>query len=489
MNFVFFFPDEMSASSVSCYGNSHVQTPNMDKIASEGVRFEHCIVQNPVCSPSRCSMMTGTYVHNHGHRTLWHLLQPEEPSLFRYLKNSGYDIAWFGKNDLYSDAYLDEVCNNIKEKRAKKEFIPSRPHEGVLSNENAFSTADDEYYSFLFKPSSPQGEDMPLDIDVGRGIDFLKSRKKGDKPFMLFLPIELPHPPYTVMDRFYNKYDPAVVGEDLMEPLEKKPSYEELIRKYRNLDKLPREFFAKIYAVYLGMVSYVDYLLGELNKTLEECGLADDTTVIISSDHGDWHGTRHLVEKWPNAMDDEIVRVPLIIKTPNGTKGHVVKEQTALFDIMPTILELAGIKAEHTHFAQSLVPQLQGANGDKNRAVFCEGGYDMHEPNCFEGWRGRTTCGANPLNVYYPKQRMQQEHPESVCRTTMIRTLEYKLVRRTSGENELYNLCEDPKETQNCYHDESYREIRLELEEKMLDWYQRTSDTVPYREDFRFFGH
>jgi arylsulfatase A-like enzyme len=125
MNFVFFFPDEMKASSVSCYGNEHVKMPNYDRLAKEGVRFDNCIVQNPVCTPSRCCLMTGRYVHNGGHRTLWHLLRSNEPSLFRYLKNSGYDIGWYGKNDLYSQEYLNEICEDIDEKRKGYKTNPS----------------------------------------------------------------------------------------------------------------------------------------------------------------------------------------------------------------------------------------------------------------------------------------------------------------------------------------------------------------------------
>ena len=102
MNFIFFFPDEMRASSVSCFGNSVVKMPNYDRLASEGVCFDDCSVQNPVCSPSRCCTMTGLYPHNNGHRTLWHLLRPHESNLFGYLKDAGYDIAWYGKNDLFS---------------------------------------------------------------------------------------------------------------------------------------------------------------------------------------------------------------------------------------------------------------------------------------------------------------------------------------------------------------------------------------------------
>ncbi|MBX2996873.1 MAG: sulfatase-like hydrolase/transferase [Caldilineaceae bacterium] len=89
MNFIFFMPDELRAESVGCYGHPLAQTPNMDALAAEGVRFDQCHVQHSVCTPSRCSMMTGWYPHVRGHRTLWHMLRPDEPNLLRYLKGKG----------------------------------------------------------------------------------------------------------------------------------------------------------------------------------------------------------------------------------------------------------------------------------------------------------------------------------------------------------------------------------------------------------------
>mgnify|MGYP001182330000 FL=1 len=491
MNFVFFFPDEMRASSVSCYGNKVVKMPSFDRLAREGVRFENCIVQNPVCSPSRCSLMTGLYVHNLGHRTLWHLLRPHEPSLFRYLKNAGYEIRWYGKNDLYSQKYLEEICDDIDEKRSGYKTPTSRRTGLVHGGKNPYTMADPRYYSFLFEPIEHDGGEILLEGNIARAIDFLESRKRDDKPFMLYLPISLPHPPYNALEEFHNMYDPDTLLEEIIGPEEVsgRPSYVELIRKYRNLDKLDRRFFARIYAVYLGMNSYVDLMLGQLLDALDKVGLSDNTTFIVSSDHGDWAGDYGLVEKWPNAMDDDMVRVPLLIKTPGNKAGHVVKEQVELFDIMATVLELAGIKAEHTHFAQSLVPQLSGAPGDPDRAAFCEGGYDVHEPNCFEGYPrgGKTENLMDPAHIYYPKALQQQEQPRSVCRTTMIRTLNYKLIKRTSGENELYDLKNDPKELRNIYNDPESEKIKLELEAKMLDWYIRTSDVVPLDDDPRGF--
>ena len=486
MNFIFFFPDEMSAGTLSSYGNPHCRTPHLDKLASEGTLFENCFVQNPVCSPSRCSLMTGTYVHNRGHRTLWNLLKQDEPSLFRYLKNAGYQLRWYGKNDLYSKGYLEEICPDIEEKRKEKDSFSIT----FDSTKNHFSAEEPGFYSFWFENiTDNSGGEIPFDQDVEKAIEFLESHKENDPPFFLYLPIDMPHPPYCTVEPFQSMYSPEDLTDTLQDPLNEKPSYEALIRKYRHIEHLPKELFARIYSIYLGACSYVDYLFGRIDDTLDKCGLKEDTVIIFSSDHGDWHGMRKLVEKWPNAMDDELLRVPLIMRIPDGKKGHIVKEQTELFDIMATVLDIAKIPCKHTHFAHSLVPQIHGAKGDPQRFVFSEGGYDTHEPHCFEGFTGRGGINTDhPIaSIYAPKQLQQQEHPESVCRTVMIRSLEYKLVCRTSGENEMYDLKNDPLETCNLYQNKQFEHHQRELKNKLLDWYLHTSDTVPWEEDIRNF--
>ena len=156
-----------------------------------------------------------------------------------------------------------------------------------------------------------------------------------------------------------------------------------------------------------------------------------------------------------------------------------------LFDVMATVLELAGVEAEHTHFARSLVPQLRGSQGDPDRAVFAEGGYDTHEPNCFEGRWSPGDISPDPNGIYYPKAIQQQEHPDSVCRATMIRTLDHKLIRRTAGLSELYDMKNDPGETRNLYRDPGCAEVRAQLESRMLDWFIHTADAVPWNDDPR----
>ncbi len=476
MNFVFFIPDEMRAESVSCYGHLLVQMPNYDRLAAEGTRFDQCHVQHTVCSPSRCSLMTGWYPHVSGHRTLWHLLRPHEPSLFRYLKEAGYHIEWYGKNDLYSQDYFPGVVDHYAD--------PGGGHAGP----NVFQPDEPGYYSFLYEPFPGKPEETGDMRRVQAGIDFLRERARQTEPFVLYLPLSLPHPPYACPQPFHDRVNPADIPPLRPANLPDKPDYFDLIRCYRRLDEVPDEVFAKIQAIYLGSNSYVDWMLGQLLDALDETGLAENTSLIVTSDHGDWAGDYGLVEKWPSALDDTLTRVPLIIRAPGGAAGHVVREPVEFFDIMATVLDLAGVEARHTHFAQSLVPQIHGAPGDADRAVFAEGGYDPHEPHAFEG-RANDGIFRETTHIYYPKGIQQQEHPQSVCRAVMMRTLDYKLVRRPLGVSELYDLRADPRELRNVYMDPEYTDIRTQMEAGLLDWYIRTADVVPVREDPRGLPH
>ncbi|MDA0748718.1 MAG: sulfatase-like hydrolase/transferase [bacterium] len=468
MNFILLNPDELRAESVGCYGHPVVQTPNLDRLAASGTRFDQCHVQHTVCTPSRCSFMTGLYSSTSGHRTLWHTLHLHEPHLFRYLNEAGYDIRWYGKNDLLTHENIAECITE------------ARSGPGGNFGEPMFEFEDPEYYTFLQKPF-----EKPL-VQHGdtncyrRGIDFLKS--KPDRPFCLFLPTSYPHPAYSAPSGWHEMYDPDELP-DLRPVVDGKPDFHTLIRQYRRLDQVDGSVFRRIQAVYLGMTSYVDHLIGELLDTLEETELAEDTAVIFFSDHGDWAGDYGLVEKWPSGLDDTLTRVPLIVRMPGGKAGHVVGEPVEVFDMMATVLDLAGIEAQHTHFAQSLVPQLKGAPGDPDRAVFADGGYARFEPRCFEG--GGSTADWTPEQIYYPKGLQQQEHPLSVCRASMVRTLEGKLIYRPEGMSELYDLKEDPRELRNVYGDSAYGPFQQELTLRLLDRSIQCSDTTPFDEDPR----
>jgi len=471
LNFIFFQPDEMRAESLDCYGHPLIQTPNYDRLAAEGVRFDQCHVQNAQCTPSRVSMMTGLYPHCAGHRSMWHLIRPHEPHLFKYLHEAGYDIHWFGKNDMLAPGSLSCIKEYYEHKDDKRK--------------NRWKLGDKEFYSFDYLPLDCEREEIADYVKVKSGIDFLHNRKDDDNPFFLFLPLLQPHPSYTTHPDFYDMYDPSDIPDLRPPDLDKKPDFYTFIRKYRRLDELSDDFFRKLNAAYLGMISFTDWLLGELMAVMEEKGLFENTVLIVSSDHGDWAGDYGLGEKWPSDYTDTLTRVPLLVKAPDNKAGHVVEGPVEMFDLMPSVLELAGLSTEHTHFARSFVPQLQGEAEDKDRFVFAEGGYEVEEPHAFEGrWDWNNP---NPDSVYFPKGKLQQEVRESVCRTTMLRSLNHKLIRRTTGQNELYDLKNDPRELTNLIDDPAMQDTKADLESAMLDWFIRTSDTVPVGGDPRGF--
>jgi len=471
MNFIYFNPDEMRADALGCYGHPIARTPNIDRLAASGVRFDQCHVQNTVCTPSRCSFMTGWYPHVRGHRSLWHCLRPDEPNTLKYLKAAGYEVHWCGKNDLLSpESFADSV---------------TRVHgaAGGRDGRELFEAGSPGHMSFLTGPCEEPTSDAAR---VQRAIEFLRERGTGGAPFMFYLPLGLPHVPYTCPEPWYSMYDPADLPPLRPTELENKPSAYRLVREYRRLGELDENHLRKVMAVYLGMCSYVDHLLGMLLDALDETGLAEETAVMFFSDHGDWAGDYGLVEKWPNALDDCLTRIPMVVRAPGCSAGHVVGEPVECFDLMPTTLELAGVEPAHVHFARSMGPQLGGAPGDPDRAVFAEGGYDPQEAHCFECKPGDGAI-CDPAHIYYPKGRQQQERPESVSRATMIRTGSHKLVRRPGDVSELYDLERDPLELVNLYDRPDCAEVRRDLETRMLDWYVRTADAVPTNADPRGF--
>jgi len=469
MNIIYYNPDEMRADMVSCYGNDIIKTPNFDRLAKNGTVFEQCHVQHTVCTPSRCSFLTGLYPHTSGHRSLWNLLKPYESNIYHYLKEAGYDVIHTGKNDgLAEDSY--DQC--LTEYRTNTHLKPN--DEGLHTR--YFPEGDlREQYSFL---SGPSREENAGDYyHVQSIIDYIKGRKSDDPPFFAFLALSYPHCRYEAPEPWYSMYDPDDLPNLKPMDLPNKPSFMKLIREYRQLEKITPYEMKKIMAVYMGMISYSDHLLGMLLDALEEEGLMDETAIFAFSDHGDWTGDYGLVEKWSSALDDDLTHVPMVVQAPGFKKGHRVKEQIECFDIMPTTLELAGVECKHSHFAQSMIPLLEGGTGNKDRVIMADGGYDLGvDDHCFEGKPADGLC-SNPEHQYYSKALQQQQDPQSVSRATMIRTLDYKFIRRPNGVNELYDLNKDPGELNNVYDDADYRGVRLDMIEVMLNKMIQTSDT------------
>jgi len=301
-------------------------------------------------------------------------------------------------------------------------------------------------------------------------------RREVDKPFCIFLPLTNPHPPYRAPEGFDGMYDPGKLPPLVPPGLAGKPSYFEGLRTYYKLNQVSDAELRKVRAAYYAQVSYADWLLGEFLEALERTGHANDTTLFLSSDHGDYAGDYGLVEKWPSGLESCLTHVPLIVQTPGGTARHDVGEMVELYDVMATMLDLADIKATHTHFARSLVPQLHGAAGDPHRAAFSEGGYNVYEPQAFEPFIP---------GLYGPKTSLENDRPETVQRAASVKTREYNLVVRPQGQSELYDRRADPAETRNLIDSRSHATVRDALQTRLLNWYVETTGVPDTKRDPR----
>ena len=472
-NIILFLPDEMRADSLACYGNQITKTPNYDRLASEGAKFTNCHVQFPVCGASRCSMLTGWPTSVRGHRSLYYFLRPDEPNLFRYLKEGGYDVYWFGKNDaLAAECFYRSVTYWTESGKGESRGTPG----GYRGTSGAKQTADD----FLFPASGDRREENDYRL-VQLAVDILE-RKEADKPFCIFLPLNNPHPPYTCPADFYNMYSPSDVPAPIPAGLPGRPNFHDGMREFYGLKNVSEATLRKIKAVYYGQVTFQDWLLGELLEALYRTNHDKDTAVLCFSDHGDYTGDYGLVEKWPSGLEDVLTRVPMIVRPPGGTKAVEGHDMIEVFDIMATCLDLAGTQANHTHFSRSLLPQVAGRPGDPNRAAFSEGGYNVYEPQCYEPL---DLGGGMVGGIYGPKRRLQNERPQSVSRCAMVRTRDAKLIRRPDGQSELYVYKTDPREEHNLYGDRTVASLQQTLQQRLLDWYINTTGVAPMDKDQR----
>jgi arylsulfatase A-like enzyme len=463
-NLVFFMPDELRADALGTYGNPVCKTPNFDRLAAEGTRFANGHAQFPVCGASRCSMLTGWPAHVRGHRSLYYFLRPDEPNLFRSLRQAGYDVFWFGKNDALAPA---SFADSVTEWRDRS---PPMSAQSLAAFASGGLTPDAT--TMLFPAYGDRRETGDY-ANLSAAMSLIEQRDAG-RPFCVFLPLTQPHPPYRAPDGFHDLYAADDLPPLIPPDLPWRPSHHAALRQRCNLTSVSDHMLRQVRAVYYGQIAYVDWMLGELLDLLDRTGRIDDTALFVASDHGDYAGDYGLIEKWPSGLGDCLTHVPLMIRAPGGAAGHVVEEMVELFDIMPTMLELAGTQAGHTHFARSLVPQLAGAPGDVGRAAFSEGGYNAYEPQAFE-----------PLirGLYGPKTQLQNEDPGSVSRCAAIRTQTHRYIARPGGQSELYDCASDP--TLNLIDDAAHAGVREALSQRLLDWHILTSAAPPFDKDAR----
>jgi len=481
-------PDQWRGDVLGHVGNPAAVTPNLDRfVDADAVSFRNAFTQNPVCTPSRCSFMTGWYPHVRGHRTMYHMLHPDEPVLLKTLRDNGYFVWWGGKNDLVpAQNGFDRYCD-VKY-QAPRPLAPSL-HSPQHKNWRGAPDGDNYYSFYRGRLDKAPGEDVYYDHDwamVLGAIEHIRSAPK-DQPQCIYLPLGFPHPPYAVEEPYYSMIDRAKLPPRIPAPDDwtGQPSIMEGIWNRQQMQSWTESRWSELRATYYGMCARVDDQFGRVLDALRRAGIYDDTAVFFFADHGDFTGDYGLVEKAQNVFKDCLVRVPFLVKPPKGqgVKPRVSDALVELVDFPATVEALAEITPAHTHFGRSLLPVLAGATDTHRDAVFTEGGRLKGETHCMER---ESTSATNSEGLYWPRISLQitDESPMH-SKAVMCRTRDRKYVRHLYESDELYDLTRDPGETRNLIDDPAYADDARKLRDRLLTFFMETADTVPFTPEKR----
>jgi len=470
-NILFIMADDHASQAVGCYGGRLNRTPNIDRIAHEGMRFDNCFCTNGICAPSRAVILTGKYSHLNGVRDNAVAFDGSQMTFPKLLQAAGYETALLGKWHLKSDPTGFDFWNIL-------------PGQG-------------EYYNpdLIEMGAKKRVAGYVTDILTDIAVDFLESRRSNAKPFLLMLHHKAPHRNWQPAERHMTFFDnaefpePPTLFDDYATRSRAASEQEMTIRDHMTLEsdlKLgppperlddsqkaawekafgpKREAFRKANLVgealvrwkyrrylqdYLGCIAAVDESVGRVLDVLDRTGLAGNTLVVYTSDQGFFLGEHGWFDK--RFMYEETLRMPLAMRLPARIRpGSASGDMVSNLDFAPTFLDVAGLGKPASMQGRSFLPLLLG------RRV--------------AGW---------PESVYYHYYEFPAVHMAK--RHYGVRTKRHKLIHFYHDIDawELYDLEKDPRELRNVYGDPAYAAVRhgLEAELSRLQAFYRDSDTL-----------
>ena len=483
-NLVFIFTDQQRYDTLNVYGNKKIKVPNLNKLAQKSAVFMNSYVTQPVCTPSRGSLLTGLYPHNHGCETNNRVLSDDIPTLAEMIDRSAYTTGYVGKWHLGNevmpqhgfDTWIsveDYFYRNYYEKK-EYENVNSSYHEFLVKNGFIPDIEDEDYYAFSreFVTRIPAEFSKPAFVG-GEAVKFIEENK--EKPFILYANFLEPHNPYhSAYDNMYNPEEIELPETFNTEPDECSPlKYHFNRRFYREVDEhaypLSNERkWRNTIARYYGAISLVDKYVGRIMDAIEKNGLDENTIIVFTSDHGDMMGEFKMLAK--SVMYEGAVKVPLLIKVPGITdEQRIIKTPVSQIDVVPTLLELLGVYADIKTDGKSLLSVIKGEKGPELEDVMIE-------------WNGNVSdMWLKPFHDEISGndelKKAAKDTNESAGRT--IRTPDgWKMSLSEAGENELYDLNKDPHETKNLYFNDEYKSIVDMLSDKIYVWQDKHKDSM-----------
>jgi arylsulfatase A-like enzyme len=454
-NIIYMMADDHDAHAISAYGSKVNTTPNIDRLAKEGMRFDNCFCTNSICTPSRGVILTGQYSHITGVKTLADKLDPARQTVAKLLQAADYQTGFVGKWHLVTDPTGFDYWNML-------------PGQGQYHNPVMIE---------MGQRKNHQG--YATDIITDYSIDYMKRRKK-DKPFFLMCHHKAPHRPWQPDEKHAHMYDNVTIEE----PSNLYDHYEHRSKAAANAtnkvgenmnkgdlkrdippdlkgDALRKWAYQYYMKDYLRCVASVDDNVGRLLDYLDTEGLSKNTIVIYTSDQGFFLGDHGFFDK--RFMYEEALRMPFMVRYPDKVKaGSVNKDIVLNLDFAETFLDFAGAKIPEDMQGRSFRPILEG-----------------HTP---KDWR---------TSMYYRYWMHMADH--GVPAHYGVRTKQYKLIyyygkalgsagatkfQDTPPEWELFDLAKDPHEMNNVYDDPKYKKVVKELKAE-LDRLQRYYKDTP----------
>jgi len=464
-NILVLMTDQQRADCLGCAGHPHVRTPNLDRLAAEGTRFANFHTTCPICMPARSSFLSGLYCHNHGQWENLGCLPLATDTYARRLRAAGYRTAHVGKSHLYPHG---EGCDL----RRAVPYMNALGFDDVLETTGPWATLKaesiltehwralgllerfrDDYRKrrehrrnsgreALWPSPMPEGE--ALDDFIGRtAVEYLAGYDRR-QPFCVFVGFGGPHEPWDPPPSWAEMYGSIMPQEPLpraaVPPWLSEPA-RDYARRIGGRDFAADEWRA-VRRLYYAKISHVDAWVGRILDTLAKRGLLDETFILFWSDHGERLCDRGGLFK--GVFYDEVVRVPLILRRPDGIgAGKVATTLCETTDLKPTLLAAAGLEVEGC-FGAPLLPCMEHPTMAVHEAVFSE-----------------------------------IEHAGR--RATMVRTGRYKMVLDEQANTlQLFDLAADPAEVLNLAGREDARPVEAQLRERILAWRLRT-ETVQQR--------
>lgn len=456
-NVLFVIADQHNAKVMGCSGHPDVKTPNLDRLAADGVRFENAITQNPICTPSRVSFLSGQYCHNHGYYGLSGPNPRGLPNLLGHFRGEGYRTSAVGKIHC-PEYWIEDNADNFHEttgcsvggrSAAYAAFLREHGKEGLEDHGSLPEFGARGRQSMEGRPSPLPFEQSQEGWIAAETIRFMDEAIANQAPFFAHVSFPRPHQCTSPSEPFWSMYDDEVAlhlpPNSDYEMVHKAPHFRKSAERWRRGDWTlfePHTFEAgrrrKLHG-YLGAISQVDHALGLLLAHLRERGVAENTIVVYASDHGDYATEHGIMEKAPGICADAITRIPFLWLWPGHfSAGTTVSELVEAVDLSSTVCALAGLPPLETSDGRDISHLLHGERGAVRSVAVTEFAWSKSVRK--DQWR----------LVHYPREMFSDEYPD--------------------GFGELYNLEADPWEMQNLFFDPAHQDRVVELERDLTDW-------------------